>query len=120
MSPEKETKENNAQSASADVPAPENSSDGAKAPSSGQNQPSHSEKNGNSSKGEPASDGSGEHETEEDEDDLNLSNDDLPPVDPPSGKMLLFGNLLSPKECEAIVAAAQPRMARSLTMLLLP
>ncbi|RYF24250.1 MAG: 2-oxoglutarate-dependent dioxygenase [Comamonadaceae bacterium] len=31
-------------------------------------------------------------------------------------RIVLFGNLLSPKECEAIVAAAQPRMARSLTV----
>ena len=31
-------------------------------------------------------------------------------------RIVLFGNLLSPEECDAIVAAAQPRMARSLTV----
>lgn len=31
-------------------------------------------------------------------------------------RIVLFGNLLSPQECEALIAAAQPRMARSLTV----
>lgn len=31
-------------------------------------------------------------------------------------RIVLFGNLLSPQECDAIVEAAQPRMARSLTV----
>jgi len=31
-------------------------------------------------------------------------------------RIVLFGNLLSPEECEAIQAAAEPRMARSLTV----
>ncbi|WP_311221718.1 MULTISPECIES: 2OG-Fe(II) oxygenase [unclassified Acidovorax] len=31
-------------------------------------------------------------------------------------RIVLFGNLLSPEECEALIAAAQPRMARSLTV----
>lgn len=31
-------------------------------------------------------------------------------------RVVLFGNLLSPEECQAIIDAAQPRMARSLTV----
>lgn len=31
-------------------------------------------------------------------------------------RIVLFGNLLSPEECEALIAAAEPRMARSLTV----
>ena len=31
-------------------------------------------------------------------------------------RLVLFGNLLSPEECDAIIAAARPRMARSLTV----
>lgn len=31
-------------------------------------------------------------------------------------RVVVFGNLLSPEECDALVAAAQPRMARSLTV----
>ncbi len=31
-------------------------------------------------------------------------------------RVVLFGNLLSPEECDAIVAAAEPRLARSLTV----
>ena len=33
-----------------------------------------------------------------------------------SPRVVLFGNLLSPEECDAIIAAARPRMARSLTV----
>jgi len=33
-----------------------------------------------------------------------------------SPRVVLFGNLLSPQECEAIIAAARPRMKRSLTV----
>jgi len=33
-----------------------------------------------------------------------------------SPRVVLFGNLLSPKECEDIIAAARPRMKRSLTV----
>ncbi len=31
-------------------------------------------------------------------------------------RVVLFGNLLSPEECDALIAAAEPRMARSLTV----
>ncbi|KQR45011.1 2OG-Fe(II) oxygenase [Acidovorax sp. Leaf160] len=31
-------------------------------------------------------------------------------------RIVLFGNLLSPEECDALIAAAEPRMARSLTV----
>ncbi len=30
--------------------------------------------------------------------------------------MVVFGNFLSPEECDALIAAARPRMARSLTV----
>ena len=33
-----------------------------------------------------------------------------------SPRVVLFGNLLSPEECEALIAAAEPRMARSKTV----
>ena len=33
-----------------------------------------------------------------------------------SPRVVLFGNLLSPQECEALIAAAEPRMARSKTV----
>ncbi len=33
-----------------------------------------------------------------------------------SPRVVLFGNLLSPEECDALIAAAEPRMARSLTV----
>lgn len=33
-----------------------------------------------------------------------------------SPRVVLFGNLLSPEECNALIAAAEPRMARSLTV----
>ena len=31
-------------------------------------------------------------------------------------RIVVFGNLLSPEECDALIAAAEPRMARSLTV----
>jgi prolyl 4-hydroxylase len=33
-----------------------------------------------------------------------------------SPRIVVFGNLLSPEECDALIAAARPRMARSLTV----